>query len=312
MAWLNTLSICLPFWLITWFEPTCPLHAITHIYIHTSLHLTACPHFHNSAPRDSQPLIRAHTQASQLHSYTHTFIATHTTSQQRVRVAEWVESPLPILEYRISEGHRFEHAPHSFLTLVKSNQWYKIDTCHSLVWHYYQDRARTGRLSVRLMQLSGIAGHGASGLVFQWSSTIKSPWMCTVMSQFLSRNQLIPQLGSTGLYLTGPLVSRTGAIIVAVLRPVTQTRHSHNLHTYIPSQLTPKYRCPNAHLQLHSHTYTRQHTPNKHIQKGKLVILNDASRAHWFSDHLLLDSKHGHSDIYLEETHSCHIGQSFW
>ena len=35
--------------------------------------------------------------------------------------------------------------------------------------------ARTDWLSVRIMSLGGISGHGAGSLVFQWGSTIKSP-----------------------------------------------------------------------------------------------------------------------------------------
>ena len=40
---------------------------------------------------------------------------------------------------------------------------------------HYQDRLRTGLLSVRIMQLGGISGHGVVGLVSQWDSTIKLP-----------------------------------------------------------------------------------------------------------------------------------------
>ena len=42
----------------------------------------------------------------------------------------------------------------------------------------------TDWLSVRIMQLSGIAGHGAGSLKSQWGSTIKSPWVCTVTNQY--------------------------------------------------------------------------------------------------------------------------------
>ena len=41
-------------------------------------------------------------------------------------------------------------------------------------------------LSVRIMWLSGISGHGAEGLVAQWGSTIKSPLERTVTSQYQS------------------------------------------------------------------------------------------------------------------------------
>ena len=36
--------------------------------------------------------------------------------------------------------------------------------------------------SVRIMWLSGISGNGADGMLSLWSSTIKSPWVCTVTS----------------------------------------------------------------------------------------------------------------------------------
>ena len=36
------------------------------------------------------------------------------------------------------------------------------------------------------MRLSRIAGYGASGLVFQWGSSIKLPWVCTVTCQYNS------------------------------------------------------------------------------------------------------------------------------
>ena len=40
-------------------------------------------------------------------------------------------------------------------------------------WHYWA-RERTGWLSVRLIGLSRISGHGAVGMVLQWGSTINS------------------------------------------------------------------------------------------------------------------------------------------
>ena len=63
------------------------------------------------------------------------------------------------------------------------------------------------------MWLSGIAGHGARSMVFQWDSTMSAH------SHKLAP-RLVPQLWSTASYLPGPLVSSSGAIIVAVLQPV--------------------------------------------------------------------------------------------
>ena len=34
------------------------------------------------------------------------------------------------------------------------------------------------------MWLGGISGHGAGGLISQWGSSIKLPWLCTVTSQY--------------------------------------------------------------------------------------------------------------------------------
>ena len=50
------------------------------------------------------------------------------------------------------------------------------------------------------------------------------------------------------------------------------------------------------------------------IPKGKFVLFNDASSAHWFLYHRLLDVKSSIwslCHIYLEETRCCHIGYSF-
>ena len=51
--------------------------------------------------------------------------------------------------------------------------------------------ARTGWLSVKIMWLSGISGHGAGSMASQWGSTIKSPWMRTVTRWYLSWYDLI-------------------------------------------------------------------------------------------------------------------------
>ena len=67
----------------------------------------------------------------------------------------------------------------------------------------------TGWLSVRIIQLSGIAGHGDSGLVFQWGSTIKSPWVPTVTSWYPSP-----------MGLSHNCEAQFHTIIVTVLRPV--------------------------------------------------------------------------------------------
>ena len=40
---------------------------------------------------------------------------------------------------------------------------------------HYQDRARTGCLSVRIILLSEISGNGTGGLLFHWSNTIQLP-----------------------------------------------------------------------------------------------------------------------------------------
>ena len=58
-----------------------------------------------------------------------------------------------------------------------------------------------------LMWLSGVVGHGASSLVFQWGTRPSTG--------------LVPQLWSTAIYLTRPLESSSGAIIVTVLWPVS-------------------------------------------------------------------------------------------
>ena len=110
----------------------------------------------------------------------------------------------------------------AFWTLVESNQWLKlILVTQSLAWRLaLLDRAITSWLSVsvRIMRLIEIAGHGASSLVFQWGSTIKS-WGHESVP--IPLTGLVPQLWSTASYPTGPLVmSSSGAVIVAVPRPV--------------------------------------------------------------------------------------------
>ena len=53
-------------------------------------------------------------------------------------------------------------------------------------------------LSARKMWLSGISGHGGSGLVSLWSTTIKSPWLCTVICRYiLSARKSSQQLTTT-------------------------------------------------------------------------------------------------------------------
>ena len=92
-------------------------------------------------------------------------------------MAEWVEHPPPILGYWGIRTSRVQ-------SLVEWNQGFK-NWYLSLPWHYY-NRARTGWLSIRIMWLSGISGHGAGGLVSQLGSTIKLPWVSTVTSRYSS------------------------------------------------------------------------------------------------------------------------------
>ena len=73
---------------------------------------------------------------------------------------------------------------------------YKIDTCRLLarcftLLGYGIIRMGTGWLSLRMMWLSGIWGHGADSLASQWGSTIRSPWVRTVTSRYLSCYDLI-------------------------------------------------------------------------------------------------------------------------
>ena len=69
--------------------------------------------------------------------------------------------------------------------IVGSNSW-SSQTNHPMTYkiytgaQHYQDRVRTGCLSVRIMWLSGISVHGPDGLVSQWVIIIKLPWVRTV------------------------------------------------------------------------------------------------------------------------------------
>ena len=87
-------------------------------------------------------------------------------------------------------------------------------------------------------------------LVFQWGSTIKSPWVSQV--GILPPTGLVPQRWSTDSYLTRPLVSSSGAVIVTVLWPVpfskcapsydkaTWTSHTYEAICYSPSRTSTK------------------------------------------------------------------------
>ena len=78
-----------------------------------------------------------------------------------------------------------------------------------------------GSFSVRIMRLSGKVCHDAGGLMSQWGSSIKSPWVHTVTNWYLPLpTGLVPQLWSTASYLTWPLVSSSSATIITVLWPV--------------------------------------------------------------------------------------------
>ena len=80
-------------------------------------------------------------------------------------------------------------------------------------------------LSFRIMWLSGIAGHGAKSLLFQWGGTIKLPWMHTVTNlNNLPSNGLVPIPWSTASHLAGPLFA-SGTTIAADLQPVPWKRH---------------------------------------------------------------------------------------
>ena len=159
-----------------------------------------------------------------------------------LRGAKWVEHPPPSLGDRGIRRSRVW-----IWTLQFSNPgWVKPITLKLILvtpqpgTQNYWDRTRTAWLSVRIMPLSGIAGHGASGLMFQWGSTIKSPWVCTLTSQHPSPAGLVPQLWSTASYRTRPLVSNSGAIIVTVLWFVpsptcasSNYKVTRTTHTYI-------------------------------------------------------------------------------
>ena len=87
-------------------------------------------------------------------------------------VTEWVEHMLPVQKVWSSKS--------SWVKPIT----YTIDNCHHLVWHSaLLGQDKDWRRSIRTMRLSGISGHGASRLISQWDSIIKSPWLWTVTSQ---------------------------------------------------------------------------------------------------------------------------------
>ena len=124
-------------------------------------------------------------------------------------------------------------------------------------WQTRLPVARTDWLSVRIMRLSGIASHDAGGLLFQWSGTIKSPWMsikspwvCTVTSRRPSPHSACPRTVKQSFITHLPLVSSTGAVVVTVLWPVpfpqcapsnckvTQTPHTFYIHCALLSAIS--------------------------------------------------------------------------
>ena len=118
------------------------------------------------------------------------------------------------------------------------------------------------------MRLTWIASHGASGLVFQWVSTIKLLCVRSVTSRYPPTG-LVPQLWSTASSLIGSLVSSSGAIIVAIVWPglfpkcassnykAIQTPHTYTLSRSTHSILTLLLFLTNsilAALSLHIHS----------------------------------------------------------
>ena len=103
-----------------------------------------------------------------------------------VREAEWVEHPPPTLGDRgiRRSAVRIQTSPSSNPGWVKPMILKLIFVAPLPGVRHYYDRAGTHWLSVRIMRLGGIAGHGASGMVFQRGITIKSPWVRTVTSQY--------------------------------------------------------------------------------------------------------------------------------
>ena len=97
------------------------------------------------------------------------------------RMAEWVKRLSPVLgdrEIRISRVR----------TLVESNQWLKT-------WYLLLRSQALDTIRIRQGLVHSVSGqcdwvwyvcHGAGGLVSQWGSTIKSPWVCTLISRYLS------------------------------------------------------------------------------------------------------------------------------
>ena len=68
-----------------------------------------------------------------------------------------------------SEGCKFKSRSCIFDSWSRQTNAFQTDTCCFLAWRLSlgYNRARTGSLNVRIMQLNGIVGHGATGLVFQ-------------------------------------------------------------------------------------------------------------------------------------------------
>ena len=101
------------------------------------------------------------------------------------------------------------------------------------------------------MWLSGIVGHVAGGLMFHWGSTIKVPWIRTVISLYPPTfSGLVPELWSRASYLTGPLVNSSGAAIVSVLQPVPFPKGASSnytttqaTHTYMWSDQLERFYC---------------------------------------------------------------------
>ena len=73
-------------------------------------------------------------------------------------MAEGVERPCPILVVGSNPDLTFSNPGRVKPMTLKLMP----DNSYSGVQHYY-DRVRTGWLNVRIMRLSGIAGHGAGG-----------------------------------------------------------------------------------------------------------------------------------------------------
>ena len=150
-----------------------------------------------------------------------------------VRVAEWAERPPPFWKIGQSEDRGFESGPHGFEPPSIQTSDFKIDTYHSLpslvfgiIW--------IGQ-SLRIMRLSGIAGHG-TGAWCSSEAALLSCHECVLSEVGTAPPGLVSQLWSTASYLTGSLLNSSGAIIVTILShvPFSKCASSNYKATRIP------------------------------------------------------------------------------